>query len=136
MTAIGRLSLICLDCPDPKLLAAFYASVTGLRIRADDPTSHDEVADDGDSEWVELDNGGGVTVAFQRVDGYVPPVWPGNTHPQQAHLDIDVIDLDVAEAAVLAIGATKSAYQPGITFRVFLDPVGHPFCLVLDPAMR
>ena len=27
-------------------------------------------------------------------------------------------------------------YQPGIPFRVYLDPVGHPFCLVLDHAMR
>ena len=71
MSAVRSLSLVCLDCPDPKALAAFYASVTGLPIRTDD-----EPGDDGDSEWVELDNGGGVTVAFQRVDDYVAPVWP------------------------------------------------------------
>jgi hypothetical protein len=32
---------------------------------------------------------------------------------------------------VLTIGARKAEVQPGETFRVFLDPVGHPFCLVL-----
>jgi hypothetical protein len=49
--------------------------------------------------------------------------------PQQLHLDLTVDDLDAAEAAVLALGATKHEYQPGTTFRVFLDPAGHPFCL-------
>ena len=45
------------------------------------------------------------------------------------HLDVDVDDLDIAEAAVLELGATKHGHQPGTTFRVFLDPAGHPFCL-------
>lgn len=40
-----------------------------------------------------------------------------------------VDDLDEAEAATLALGATKAEHQPGTTFRVFLDPAGHPFCL-------
>ena len=37
--------------------------------------------------------------------------------------------LDSAEAAVIGLGATKHSHQPGTTFRVFLDPAGHPFCL-------
>ena len=45
------------------------------------------------------------------------------------HLDIMVRDLDAAETEALKIGATKPEQQPGTTFRVFLDPVGHPFCL-------
>jgi hypothetical protein len=49
--------------------------------------------------------------------------------PQQMHIDVMVEDLDVAEAAVLGLGATKHDHQPGTTFRVFLDPAGHPFCL-------
>jgi Glyoxalase-like domain len=48
------------------------------------------------------------------------------------HLDIIVDDLDAAEAAVLDLGATKHAHQPGTTCRVFLDPAGHPFCLCVD----
>ena len=48
------------------------------------------------------------------------------------HLDVIVDDLDVAEAAVLDLGTTKHGHQPGTSFRVFLDPPGHPFCLCVD----
>ena len=68
-------------------------------------------------------------LAFQRVDGYRAPEWPGQDVPQQAHLDVKVDDLDAGESAALAIGATATgATTP--TFRVYLDPAGHPFCLV------
>ena len=43
------------------------------------------------------------------------------------HLDVIVDDLDTAEAAVLDLGATKHAHQPGTSFRVFLDPAWAPF---------
>jgi len=36
------------------------------------------------------------------------------------------------EAAVLDLGATRHEHQPGTTFRVFLDPARHPFCLCVD----
>lgn len=39
--------------------------------------------------------------------------------------------LDQGESLVLAAGAGRAEHQPGTTFRVFLDPAGHPFCLVL-----
>lgn len=42
---------------------------------------------------------------------------------------MDVDDLDAGARAVLELGATKHPVQPGQTFRVFLDPAGHPFCL-------
>jgi hypothetical protein len=48
------------------------------------------------------------------------------------HLDVIVDDLDAGETAVLGLGATKHAHQPGTTFRVFLDPAGHPFCLCVN----
>ncbi|HEX9260852.1 MAG TPA: VOC family protein, partial [Acidimicrobiales bacterium] len=92
--------------------------------------------DDTDSDWVELEAPSGVTIAFQQVSDFRPPKWPGAEHPQQLHLDFDVLDLDAGEKAVLAIGARKAEFQPGQTFRVYLDPVGHPFCLVLDHSMR
>jgi predicted enzyme related to lactoylglutathione lyase len=121
--AIGRLSLTALDCPDPRSLAAFYAAITGWPV--------DE--DDADDTWVQLRSAAAPTLAFQRVPDHRPPVWPGSEHPQQLHLDFDVADLDVAEAQVVALGARKADHQPGTTFRVFLDPAGHPFCLVLAP---
>ncbi len=118
-SAVARLGVVALDCPDGLELARFYSALTGWPLAAD--------AEPG---WAELDNGGGPTIACQGVADYRPPVWPTAEHPQQAHLDFYVEDLDVGEAAVVALGARRHEVQPGTTFRVFLDPVGHPFCLV------
>jgi len=60
----------------------------------------------------------------------VPPRWPDPEHPQQLHLDIRVDDVDAAEQAVLALGARRLQAERESGFRVFSDPVGHPFCLV------
>ncbi len=126
MNLVGRLSLVALDCADPLELAEFYSAITGWEIDDDEP-GWDE-ADD----WVQLRSpNAGVTLAFQRVAHHRPPQWPGDEHPQQMHLDFDVADLDEAEEEVLAIGARKAEVQPGSTFRVYVDPAGHPFCLVL-----
>ena len=119
--AIGRFSLVALDCPDPHALARFYAAITGWELEEDD---------EPESEWVQLVSDTGATLAFQRVEDYRPPVWPGSDHPQQAHIDFDVIDLDAGEARLVEIGARRAEVQPGTSFRVFLDPAGHPFCLV------
>jgi hypothetical protein len=75
---------------------------------------------------------GHATLAFQRIDDWVEPTWPGGAHPQQFHLDFWVPDIDAAEPDVVAAGARVHAHQPSEngTFRVYLDPVGHPFCLI------
>ncbi|MEO5838792.1 MAG: VOC family protein [Acidimicrobiales bacterium] len=80
---------------------------------------------------MQLRSDGGVALAFQLAPDHRPPVWPSSKHPQQAHVDFDVDDLDVAEAQAHALGARKAEVQPGETFRVYLDPAGHTFCLVL-----
>ena len=120
MPGIAKFSLVALDAPDHGALAAFYAAITGWEIGP--------VGDD----WTELKSDGGATIAFQRALDHVPPVWPSDDHPQQAHLDFDVDDLDFGEEQVLALGARKAEFQPSTSFRVYLDPAGHPFCLVLD----
>ncbi|MET9275543.1 VOC family protein [Kribbella sp. NPDC003557] len=56
-----------------------------------------------------------------------PPCWGDPANPTQIHLDVQVADLDAAEHAVLEHGATKLEDFPG--WRVYADPVGHPFCL-------
>ena len=121
MTPIARLAWTAVDCRRPQELAAFYSAITGWPI--------DE--DDADEEWVTLVSDAGATLAFQRVEDYQPPNWPGQEHPQQEHLDFEVDDLDVGEVAVLALGARKHEVQPGTRFRVYLDPDDHPFCLIL-----
>jgi catechol 2,3-dioxygenase-like lactoylglutathione lyase family enzyme len=124
MEGIARYSLVAIDCRDPQGLAAFYSTITGWPIEYDS------------GGWVMLKSDAGATIAFQRAPGHEPPVWPGDEHPQQLHLDFDVPDLDRGEEQVLAIGARKAEFQPSESFRVYLDPAGHPFCLVHDPDME
>lgn len=116
--AIAREPVTVIDCPDPAVLAEFYGALLGWEARADD-----------DGSWAEIRTDSWLRLCFQRVDNFRAPEWPGQEHPQQSHLDLTVDDLDAAEQATLALGATKHEYQPGTTFRVFLDPAGHPFCL-------
>jgi hypothetical protein len=69
-------------------------------------------------------------LAFQKIDRYRAPTWPDPEVPQQIHLDIKVDDIEAAEARALELGATRLS-GGGASFRVFADPVGHPFCLVM-----
>jgi predicted enzyme related to lactoylglutathione lyase len=117
--AIARFPSFVLDCPDPRALATFYGALLDWKVEASD-------------EWAEVRADYGQCICFQPVQDYTPPRWPGQEVPQQMHIDVMVDDLDVGEKAVLDLGATKHDHQPGTTFRVFLDPAGHPFCLCVD----
>jgi len=114
--AIARFPSIVLDCPDPNALAAFYGALLDWKIEPQ-------------QDWVDVKSDYGQCLSFQQVADYARPTWPTQQVPQQMHLDVVVDDLDAGEAAVLELGATKHEHQPGTTFRVFLDPAGHPFCL-------
>lgn len=61
------------------------------------------------------------------------PRWRDPTRPQQIHLDVTVGDLANAETVVLDHGASK--LEDGDGFRVYADPVGHPFCLYSDTSL-
>jgi Glyoxalase-like domain len=117
--AIARFPTIVLDCPDPGALASFYGTMLDWKV-------------DASADWADIRADVGQCISFQRVEHYTPPVWPDQEVPQQMHLDVMVDDLDTGEAAVLELGATKHEHQPGTTFRVFLDPAGHPFCLCVE----
>jgi catechol 2,3-dioxygenase-like lactoylglutathione lyase family enzyme len=118
-TAIGILEKTVIDCPDPRELAVFYAAVLGMRLNEDEP------------DWVVIGLEPGLRqIAFQRAEKWVPPRWPDAEHPQQLHLDIRVDDVDAAQQSVVSLGATLLDDTPGRGFRVFADPIGHPFCLV------
>jgi predicted enzyme related to lactoylglutathione lyase len=117
--AIARFPSFVVDCPNPTALATFYGAVLDWRV-------------DSSADWAEIRGDDGQCICFQPVSDYTPPRWPGQEVPQQMHLDVMVDDLDAGEAAVLELGATRHEHQPGITFRVFLDPAGHPFCLCVD----
>jgi hypothetical protein len=118
--AIARYPSFVYDCPDARALARFYATLLGWEVTENDGWFDIRPAD------------GSNCISFQTVEGYRAPTWPTQEVPQQLHLDVVVPDLDDAEAQVLEIGATRADHQPGTTFRVFLDPAGHPFCLCLS----
>jgi hypothetical protein len=128
--AIAKYSLTVIDCPDPVALASFYAQLTGLEME-----SLGEV-DPKDVKWFDLLRNGVAVIGFQRIENFVAPTWPEGPIPQQIHLDFDVMDLNKAETRVLALGARKAEFQSSEKFRVYLDPVGHPFCLVLNPNLE
>ena len=113
-----------MDCANPVSLARFYAEITGWDVGE---------IEDLEDEWVDLFHNGVRMMAFQKVSNYIPPTWPEGPIPQQLHFDFHVKDLDIGERKILAIGATKHEVQPGKNFRVYLDPEGHPFCLVKNP---
>lgn len=110
-----------IDVPDGKGIAPFYAELLGLGVTYE-----------GD-EGAAVGADGALTVMFQNVAEYHPPQWPDPAFPQQFHLDIEVDDVDAAEAQALRLGATRlpGGREGGTSgFRVYADPVGHPFCLV------
>ncbi len=122
MTGI-RLGTVVLDCPDPAELAAFYQGVLGGEIRSEEPG------------WVDLLVDGG-SLSFQKVQHYQPPSWPDGP-PQQFHLDLLVETYAGTHELVLSLGATPldpvdpPPAENGRTWRVYADPVGHPFCLCM-----
>lgn len=117
MTALARLAAISLDTDAPAALAAFYKDLLGLE---------DYFASD---DFVAL-KGGPVLLTFQRVVEHIPPTWPTGSVPKQIHLELAVSDLEVSEAAAVALGATRAQGQPAPDkWIVLLDPSGHPFCI-------
>ncbi|HUQ57596.1 VOC family protein [Lentzea sp.] len=116
--AIGEFYDVVIDCPDPAALAEFYRWLVGGEVV------------DADAGWVSLRTANGRRLSFQRVEDFTPPRWPGQEVPQQIHVDVAVSDLDASEAQVLEFGATKlHDHHPAC--RVYADPAGHPFCLVV-----
>jgi catechol 2,3-dioxygenase-like lactoylglutathione lyase family enzyme len=108
---------VTIDAPDAGALARFYAGLLGMAVGYSGPEGA-------------LITGDGGSVMFQQVSGYNAPQWPDPAHPQQAHLDILVADLDTAEARALELGAARLEDE-GKNNRVLADPAGHPFCLTV-----
>lgn len=116
-----------LDAPDARSLASFYENLLGWQRVTDRP------------HYVGLQPpSGGAGLGFQTERNYVTPVWPSEPGSQlmMSHLEIEVSDLDEAQAWATETGATIAEYQPQEHVRVMLDPAGHPFCLFLAKEHR
>jgi catechol 2,3-dioxygenase-like lactoylglutathione lyase family enzyme len=112
------LACVVLDCADAEPVAAFYAAAGGGEVTNLDATG----------AYVDF---AGLLLAIRVVEDYQPPTWPGAEVPMQFHLDFYVDDVEAAEAALRAAGATTPRHQPhrGDGLVVMLDPAGHPFCI-------
>jgi len=122
----AKLQCVVLDCADVDELSRFYRSLLGGDLNRPDPRWS------LDDDWATLHLEDGSVLAFQRVADHRPPRWPDPAHPQQLHLDLAVDDLDQAQAAAVANGATLLNAPDDRSWRVLADPAGHPFCLVRD----
>ncbi len=114
---IGRLHHLIVDCSNPHVLAEFWSMLLGQPITYSSPDFVVVAADETTSG-----------LAFQLVVDHRPPTWPGPGVPQQMHWDVMVDDLEAAAAALTGLGA-----QPAGGDHVYLDPAGHPFCLIRRP---
>jgi len=115
-----RLGAISLDCADPGPLGTFWAELLGGEI----------IVSREDISVVRID---GLLLTAMRVANHVPPTWPTDAVPKQAHVDLAVDDLADAEHRAVSLGAVRPAEQPEPeSHLVLIDPAGHPFCVSLS----
>ena len=118
---IGSLRTVALDAPDIDRLATFYEQLAGWsRLPGED-----------EDDWITLRTGDGWRIGLQKATDHVPPRWPGQDPPQQAHLDFRVPDIDAAAEHAERLGATL--LRRGERWHTLADPAGHPFDLCLNP---
>src|SRR6187200_1779519 len=87
---------VVLDTDDPAGLAKFYTTLLGWQtVETED-------------NWITIDGGSGVRMAFQLALNHKPPTWPDNSVPQQFHLDLHVDDLAKATAYAESLGARRA----------------------------
>lgn len=115
-TAIPTLGMVSIDCADAAVAADFWSALMGW-----------EVAMSGDG--YAMLRGDGVRVGFGSVPDYEAPTWPNPHGSKQFHLDLACTDMAEVEVRAVALGATVADPQGGETWRVLIDPSGHPFCL-------
>ena len=135
---LPSLRQVVLDCTDARLLAEFYRRLLGLRYRAGDEPPRGGEPDLRGEDWLVLQDAAGTTrVAFQQVAELPRATWPEGPHPQMLHLDLtvpSVAALNVQHERALSLGASllydRSA-DPEEPLRVYADPAGHPFCILV-----
>lgn len=121
--AIGWIREVVLDCPEPWALARFWAGLLG------------GTAVEWYPGWVTLEPPPhGQRLSFQASSA------PAAGDTLRVHFDVLVEDLAAAHDRVVAAGAVAIAEHVSprhgpdgepVGWRVYRDPVGHPFCLVI-----
>jgi len=128
--AIGWIREIVLDTPDPWMLARFWAGLLGGTPVEWYPG------------WVTLEPPPhGQRLSFQGVSGEAADWGPNRTTERAGvHFDIMISSMDGAHDRVIAAGGTfvgehvsprRGPEGEMISWRVYSDPAGHLFCLVV-----
>ena len=112
------IAMLTLDCAEVTPVADFWKAALG----------YEQVAGDGEN-YAMLKGEAGPALGFGKVEDYAPPAWPNPHGSKQFHLDLAAEDLDAETERLLGLGASLADPQPGETWRVLLDPAGHPFCV-------
>lgn len=121
-----KLSATVLDCKDVIALSEFYLRFLNWK-----------KAYSVEDQWLAIaDPSGSGTIAFQKNEDYIPPVWPEQKNQQQQmeHLDFAVENKEQMKLAVqhaIQCGASVAGEQFSEEWTVMIDPAGHPFCIVL-----
>ncbi len=115
--AIAALKMVTLDSSNVPRDTQFWSAVLGWEV------THAQ------DEYAMLTGPHGVALGLGSVPDHEPPGWPNARGTKQFHFDLAVDDLDAAVAECVGLGAAFPDEQPGETWRVLLDPSGHPFCL-------
>ena len=116
-TTTVALAMVTLDCADPRAEATFWSELLGWDILA------------VEDEYAMLKGPDSAALGFGKVPDYGPPAWPNDHGSKQFHFDLKAADIAAAERRCVELCATVPDEQPGETWRVLLDPAGHPFCL-------
>jgi len=114
---------LTVDCPEPNVMADFYAALLGGTVTRRTPG------------LAKVDASGG-PIYFRAAPDYEPPTWPSPEVPLHQHFDYVVEDPHAAAQQLIPLGASLAAHQdpddPDLL--VMLDPAGHPFCLIRSSA--
>ena len=113
---------VTLDCPNGEMLADFYSALLGWSKQR------------FDEEWLAvISPDKHICLLFQEVEDYQSPVWPNEKGKQQQMTHVDFASPPGEKEAViqhaLACGATYASVQHSEDYVIFIDPVGHPFCI-------
>jgi predicted enzyme related to lactoylglutathione lyase len=114
----SRFTELCIDCADPRRLAAFWAAVLDWRMDEDDDEDYVEVVDPDHATPILL---------FARVP-------EGKSVKNRLHIDVSPRDREQAEEVerLLGLGATHADVGQGddVSWVVLADPEGNEFCVL------
>lgn len=113
------------DCPEPDIMADFYAALLGGTVTRRVPGEANVDA----SGWL---------INFRAAPDYRPPTWPSPDVPLHVHFEYVVEDPQAAAQQLVPLGASLAAHQDSDNPHLLgmLDPAGHPFCLIRSSAAQ